>query len=44
MVSDAILKMNGDYVRFFYDEKNRVSVAVTDVVGKGGRQQFVCRW
>ena len=35
IVSIPIRKMNGDYVRFFNDEDNYVSVAVTDVVGKG---------
>lgn len=35
MVSIPIRKMNGDYVHFLNDEKHRVSVAVTDVVGKG---------
>lgn len=34
MVSIPIRKMNGDYVHFLQD-KNCVSVAVTDVVGKG---------
>ena len=34
MVSIPIRKMNGDYVHFFSDN-NYVSVAVTDVVGKG---------
>ena len=35
MVSIPIRKMNGDYVHFLKDEKHHVSVAVTDVVGKG---------
>ena len=35
MVSIPIRKMNGDYVHFLNDEQHYVSVAVTDVVGKG---------
>lgn len=35
MVSIPIRKMNGDYVHFLNDEQHHVSVAVTDVVGKG---------
>ena len=35
MVSIPIRKMNGDYVHFLSDDENYVSVAVTDVVGKG---------
>lgn len=35
MVSIPIRKMNGDYVHFLSDEEKSVSVAVTDVVGKG---------
>nr|WP_106781578.1 PP2C family protein-serine/threonine phosphatase [Lysinibacillus timonensis] len=35
MISKPIRKMNGDYVYFLYDEENYLSVAVTDVVGKG---------
>ena len=35
MVSIPIRKMNGDYVHFLHDENHHVSVAVTDVVGKG---------
>ena len=35
MVSIPIRKMNGDYVHFIHDEEHHVSVAVTDVVGKG---------
>ena len=35
MVSIPIRKMNGDYVHFINDENKYVSVAVTDVVGKG---------
>ena len=35
MVSIPIRKMNGDYVHFLHDEEQHVSVAVTDVVGKG---------
>ncbi|MEG0380683.1 MAG: PP2C family protein-serine/threonine phosphatase, partial [Kurthia sp.] len=35
MVSIPIRKMNGDYVHFLNDEQHCVSVAVTDVVGKG---------
>ncbi|WP_332646317.1 PP2C family protein-serine/threonine phosphatase [Lysinibacillus sp. 54212] len=35
MVSIPIRKMNGDYVHFLNDDENFVSIAVTDVVGKG---------
>jgi phosphoserine phosphatase RsbU/P len=35
MKSVPIRKMNGDYVHFLNDEESYVSVAVTDVVGKG---------
>src|SRR5690554_1215799 len=35
MVSVPVRKMNGDYVHFMYDDGNYLSVAVTDVVGKG---------
>lgn len=35
MVSVPIRKMNGDYVHFLNDDEHSVSVAVTDVVGKG---------
>lgn len=35
MVSIPIRKMNGDYVHFLNDDEQYVSVAVTDVVGKG---------
>lgn len=35
MLSIPIRKMNGDYVHFLHDDENYVSVAVTDVVGKG---------
>lgn len=35
MVSIPIRKMNGDYVHFLSDDELYVSVAVTDVVGKG---------
>ncbi|MGM9950566.1 MAG: PP2C family protein-serine/threonine phosphatase [Lysinibacillus sp.] len=35
MVSVPIRKMNGDYVHFLNDDAHSVSVAVTDVVGKG---------
>lgn len=35
MVSIPIRKMNGDYVHFLSDDDHYVSVAVTDVVGKG---------
>lgn len=35
MVSIPILKMTGDYVYFLSDDEHYVSVAVTDVVGKG---------
>jgi len=35
MISEPIRKMNGDYVHFIYDERNDLSVAVADVVGKG---------
>ncbi|MGN7479637.1 PP2C family protein-serine/threonine phosphatase [Solibacillus silvestris] len=35
MVSIPIRKMNGDYVHFLSDDNLNVSVAVTDVVGKG---------
>ena len=35
MISVPIRKMNGDYVHFFYDGEEYLSVAVTDVVGKG---------
>ncbi|WP_274308350.1 PP2C family protein-serine/threonine phosphatase [Solibacillus daqui] len=35
MVSIPIRKMNGDYVHFLSDDEHYVSVAVTDVVGKG---------
>ncbi len=35
MISVPIRKMNGDYVHFFHDGDEYLSVAVTDVVGKG---------
>ena len=35
MVSVPVRKMNGDYVHFMHDDGNYLSVAVTDVVGKG---------
>ncbi|MED3876714.1 PP2C family protein-serine/threonine phosphatase [Lysinibacillus capsici] len=35
MISVPIRKMNGDYVHFFHDGEEYLSVAVTDVVGKG---------
>lgn len=35
MVSVPIRKMNGDYVHFLNEDEQYVSVAVTDVVGKG---------
>lgn len=35
MISVPKRKMNGDYVHFLHDEDNYLSVAVTDVVGKG---------
>ncbi|MFJ7733794.1 PP2C family protein-serine/threonine phosphatase [Lysinibacillus sp. NPDC097231] len=35
MISIPIRKMNGDYVHFLYDREDYLSVAVTDVVGKG---------
>ncbi|MCH7323630.1 PP2C family protein-serine/threonine phosphatase [Solibacillus sp. MA9] len=35
MVSIPIRKMNGDYVHFLSNDEHYVSVAVTDVVGKG---------
>lgn len=35
IVSIPVRKMNGDYVHFLHDDENYVSVAVTDVVGKG---------
>ncbi|KOS63355.1 PP2C family protein-serine/threonine phosphatase [Lysinibacillus agricola] len=35
MISIPIRKMNGDYVHFLHDRENYLSVAVTDVVGKG---------
>ncbi len=35
MVSIPKRKMNGDYVHFLHDDENFLSVAVTDVVGKG---------
>jgi sigma-B regulation protein RsbU (phosphoserine phosphatase) len=35
MVSVPVRKMNGDYVHFMCDDGNYLSVAVTDVVGKG---------
>lgn len=35
MLSIPIRKMNGDYIHFTHDDENFVSVAVTDVVGKG---------
>lgn len=35
MVSIPFRTMNGDYVHFFQDTKDFLSVAVTDVVGKG---------
>lgn len=35
MVSIPIRKMNGDYVHFLNEDEQYVSVAVTDVVGKG---------
>ncbi|MFC9542645.1 PP2C family protein-serine/threonine phosphatase [Lysinibacillus sp. NPDC056959] len=35
MISIPIRKMNGDYVHFLYNRDDYLSVAVTDVVGKG---------
>ncbi|MDM5250549.1 MULTISPECIES: PP2C family protein-serine/threonine phosphatase [unclassified Lysinibacillus] len=35
MISIPIRKMNGDYVHFLYNREDYLSVAVTDVVGKG---------
>jgi len=35
MISVPIRKMNGDYVHFFHDGEEYLSMAVTDVVGKG---------
>ena len=35
MVSIPIRKMNGDYVHFLHNDDSHLSVAVTDVVGKG---------
>ena len=35
MISIPVRNMNGDYVHFFEDREDYVSVAVTDVVGKG---------
>lgn len=35
MVSIPIRKMNGDYVHFLNEDEQYISVAVTDVVGKG---------
>ncbi|MET4561256.1 sigma-B regulation protein RsbU (phosphoserine phosphatase) [Lysinibacillus parviboronicapiens] len=35
MISIPIRKMNGDYVHFLQDQEDYLSVAVTDVVGKG---------
>lgn len=35
MLSIPVRNMNGDYVHFFEDKDDYVSVAVTDVVGKG---------
>lgn len=35
MLSIPVRNMNGDYVHFFEDREDNVSVAVTDVVGKG---------
>ncbi|QDQ01105.1 PP2C family protein-serine/threonine phosphatase [Lysinibacillus fusiformis] len=35
MISIPIRKMNGDYVHFLHDREDYLSVAVTDVVGKG---------
>lgn len=35
MVSIPIRKMNGDYVHFLHKEASNLSIAVTDVVGKG---------
>ena len=35
MISVPIRRMNGDYVHFFHDGEEYLSVAVTDVVGKG---------
>ena len=35
MVSIPLRKMNGDYVHFMHDDERYLSVAVTDVVGKG---------
>lgn len=35
MVSVPVRKMNGDYVHFLYNNHSYISVAVTDVVGKG---------
>lgn len=35
MISIPVRKMNGDYVHFMQEDEDFVSVAVTDVVGKG---------
>lgn len=35
MLSIPLRKMNGDYVHFMHDDERYLSVAVTDVVGKG---------
>ena len=35
MISVPLRKMNGDYVHFMHDDGRYLSVAVTDVVGKG---------
>ncbi|WP_318241008.1 PP2C family protein-serine/threonine phosphatase [Ureibacillus galli] len=35
MISVPLRKMNGDYVHFMHDHKRFLSIAVTDVVGKG---------
>jgi len=35
MISIPFRKMNGDYVHFLHDREDYLSVAVTDVVGKG---------
>lgn len=35
MISVPLRKMNGDYVHFMHDDERFLSVAVTDVVGKG---------
>ena len=35
MISIPVRSMNGDYVHFFEDREDYLSVAVTDVVGKG---------